>query len=165
MTSKFAALAANISDTHRVELIDPISDDVLRDKDGNAAYIDVLSTDSEPGRAFDADARKRAFRSARKSRTGMPDDIDQMEENQQKLAKLTRGWHLVDPSTRETIDVPCTAANALELYSEPGMNWLFQQVFAGAANAGNFMRRGKPTSSSSPSTSSETPAASATAPA
>lgn len=152
--SKFAALAANVSDTYRVELIDPITDDILRDKDGNAAYIDVLSIDSEAGRTFDAEARQRAFRAARKSRTGMPDDIDQLEENQRKLAKLTRGWHLVDPSTREKIDVPFSEKDALELYREPGMNWLFVQVFSGAANAGNFMKR--PASSNGPNANSGT---------
>ena len=159
MTSKFGGLAASVSDTFRVELIDPITDDVLRDRDGNAAYIDVLSTDSEAGRAFDAEARKRAFRSARKSRTGMPDDIDQVEENQQKLARLTKGWRLVDPTTREVLDVPCTQANALELYGEAGMSWLFVQVFAGAANAGNFMKRGSTSSLPSPATRSEPPSA------
>lgn len=157
--SKFAALAANVADTFRVELIDPVTDDILRDKDGNPAYIDVLSIDSEEGRKFDTEARQRAFRSARKSRTGLPDDIDQMEENQRKLARLTKGWHLVQPGTGDVIDVPCNAANAYELYSEPGMSWLFTQVFAGAANAGNFMKRGSMTSSPSPSTSSATPAA------
>ncbi|MFC3071487.1 hypothetical protein [Shinella pollutisoli] len=156
MTSKFAALAANVSDTFRVELIDPITDDVLRDKAGNAAYIDVLSVDSEAGRKFDADARQRAFRSARKSRTGHP-DIDPDEENRRKLAQLTRGWRLVDPVSREGLDVPCTPENALELYCEAGMAWLFDQVFAGAANAGNFMRRRSTTSSPSPRPSFETP--------
>lgn len=155
MTSKFAALAANVADTYRVELIDPITDATLTDKDGNPAYIEVLSVDSETGRAFDAEARKRAFRAARKSRTGMPDDIDQLEENQQKLAKLTKGWRLVDPNTREIIDVPCNAAHAAELYSEPGMNWLFVQVWSGAANAGNFMKRTSTASSSGQSKSSE----------
>jgi len=154
--SKFSALAANVADTYRVELIDPISDDILRDIDGNAAYIDVLSTDSETGRIFDAEARQRAFRAARKSRTGMPDDIDHLEENQRKLANLTRGWYLVDPNTREKIDVPFSAKDALELYREPGMNWLFVQVYSGAANAGNFMKR--PTSSNGRSASSKTAA-------
>lgn len=156
MTSKFAALAANVADTFRVELIDPITDAVLTDAQGNPAYIDVLSTDSEAGRAFDREARARAVRSARKSRSGMPDDVDQLEENQQKCARLTKGWHLVDPHTRAPIDVPCNPANAAELYSEPGMNWLFVQVFAGAANPGNFMKRGSPNSSSSPSGGSAT---------
>lgn len=159
MTSKFAALAADVSDTYRVEIIDQVTDDILRDKDGNACYIDVLSTDSEVGRAFDTESRKRTFRSARKSRTGMPDDIDQLEENHQKLAKLTRGWYLVDPSTREPMDVPYSPQDALELYSEPGMNWLYVQVWAGAANAGNFMKRPSKTSSTLPTMSSETPAA------
>lgn len=154
--SKFSALAANVAEPHRVELIDPITEDILRDKNGNAAYIDVLSMESEAGRAFDAEQRKRAFRSARKSRTGTPDDIDPREENQQKLARLTKGWHLVDPSTREPIEVPCTPQNALELYSGSGLDWLFRQVLVEASNAGNFMKAsGLTTSSSSPNTSSE----------
>lgn len=154
--SKFAALAAKVSDTHRVELIDPATDDFITDKSGKRAYIDVLSTESEAGRAFDAEARARWRRAAMKSRTGIPDDVDQMEENQRKLARLTKGWHLVDPATGDVIDVPCTEANALELYSEAGMDWLFRQVIAEAANAGNFMKRGSMTSSNSPSASSGT---------
>ena len=144
---KFSALAANVAETHRVELIDPITEDVLKDKDGNAAYIDVLSMESETGRAFDAEQRKRAFRQARKSRSGLPDDIDPREENQQKLARLTKGWHLVDPNTREVLDVECNAEAALELYSEPGMDWIFRQVLAEAANAGNFLRKSGSTTS------------------
>lgn len=154
--SKFAALAADVAATFRVELISPITDDILRDKDGSPAFVDVLSFDSPAGREFDAEARQRARRSAMKSRNGMPDDIDQMEENQRKLAKLTKGWHLVDPTSGDVIDEPCTPASALELYRVPGLNWLFTQVFAGAANAGNFMR--KPSSSTGQSASSGTPA-------
>jgi len=144
--SKFSALAANVAESFRVELINPVTDDILRDKDGNPAFVDVLSTDSPAGREFDTEARQRAFRSARKSRTGMPDDIDQLDENQRKLAKLTKGWNLVDPHSGDVIDEPCTQASALELYREPGLNWLFTQVFAAAANAGNFMKRNSTTS-------------------
>lgn len=145
---KFSALAANVANTHRVELIDPITEDILRDRSGNAAYIDVLSMESEAGRAFDEEQRKRAFRQARKSRSGMPDDINPREENQQKLARLTKGWHLVDPNTREVLDVSCSSEAALELYSEPGMDWIFRQVLAEAANAGNFLKRSGSTNSS-----------------
>lgn len=154
--SKFAALAANVADTFRVELIDPISDDVLRDRDGKPAYIDVLSADSEIGRAFDAEARQRAFRAARKSRTGMPDDIDQLAENQRKLARLTKGWHLVDPHSRDVLPVPFTEKDAGDLYAEPGLNWLFTQVWAAAANPANFMKRNSTSFSLGPSASSGT---------
>ncbi len=154
--SKFAALAANVADTYRVEIIDEITDEVLKDKDGNPAYIDVLSTDSDAGREFDRELRAKQRRSAMKSRNGMPDDSDPLEENQRKLARLTKGWHLVDPNTREVIDVPCTPSNALELYSEKGTNWIFVQAWVGATKAANFMKRTSTTSSNGHSGSSET---------
>jgi hypothetical protein len=158
MSSKFGGLAANVSETFRVELIDAVTDDVIRDKAGKAAYIDVLSFDSAEGRSFDKDNRARLRRSAMKSRTGMPEDSDQLEENIRKCAHVTKSWHLVDPLTRELIEVECTVDNAIELYGELGMNWLYVQVYAAAANAGNFIKRKSPTSSTSPSANSEGPA-------
>lgn len=151
--TKFASLVANVADTFRVEIIDELTDEVLTDKDGNPAYIDVLSTDSEAGREFDRELRAKQRRSAMKSRNGIPEDSDPLEENQRKLAKLTKGWHLVDPVTREVLDVPCTPANALELYSEKGAHWLYVQAWVGASKAANFMKR--TTSSSGPNASSE----------
>lgn len=137
--SKFGGLAASVSAPHRVELIDPITDQPIRDKKGNPAYIDVLSTDSAEGRAFDAGERKKFSERAVKGRAGeLPDQLDL---NIAKAARLTKGWHLVDPETSEAIDVPCNADNAAELYSEPGMNWLFTQVWVAAANTANFMKR------------------------
>ncbi|GEM_PF-2107430 len=154
MSSKFAALAANVSQAFRVEIIDQITDLPIIDKDGKKAFIEVLSTDSDAGRAFDKDQRAALRRKAMKSRNGMAEPGDQLEENIQKCAALTKAWHLVDPATREVIDVPCTAENAAELYAVPGMNWLFVQVWVAANDAANFMTRSSPTSSSTPSTSS-----------
>jgi hypothetical protein len=138
---KFGALAANITETFRVELIDPVTGEPIRDKTGTTAYVDVLSTDSEVGRDFDAAQRSRMRRAAMRSRTGTPDDIDPLEENQRKLALLTKGWMLIDPASAEVIDVPCTAENAAELYADPGTSWIFKQVWLGAVTDANFMHR------------------------
>lgn len=137
--SKFGALAANVATPYRVELLDPISDDPIKDKQGNPAYIDVFSTDSEAGRAFDKEERRKIVDRAAKGRAA--DLPDQYEMNAAKAARLTKGWRLVDPASGEVLDVPCNAENALELYSEPGMNWLFVQVWTAASNAANFMQR------------------------
>ena len=67
MTSKFGALAANVSDAFKVEIIDPISDAVLKDKDGQVAFIEILSSDSDAGRAFDKEQRAVHRRKAMKS--------------------------------------------------------------------------------------------------
>ncbi|MEH2508694.1 hypothetical protein V1291_000048 [Nitrobacteraceae bacterium AZCC 1564] len=155
MTSKFAALAADVSQTHRVELIDQITDKPIVDKAGNKAFIEIYSTDSPQGLAFDKEQRAAFRRKAMKSRNGVAEPPDQLDENIQKAAVLTKSWHLVDPSTSEVIDVPCTRENAIELYSSPGMNWLFVQVWVATTDAANFMKRSSQTSSPSPSTNSD----------
>lgn len=152
--SKFGNLAANTSEVFRVEIIDATTDEVLRDNSqsvpdpndptgktliGRAAYIEVLAADSVEGRAFDRDRQQVFRKKAARTRGGMP-DFDQLEENVAKCAALTKGWYLVDPVTREKIDVECTRANALELYSEPGMHWLFIQPWVALNDAANFIR-------------------------
>jgi hypothetical protein len=136
---KFGSLAAPPADIFRVEIIHAKTDMLLRDKDGNVAWIEVESSDSEAGRAFDKEERAVSFRRARRSRNGIDDSVDQLEQNIAKTAALTRNWYLVDPETREKLDVPCTAENAKELYSAVGMNWLFVQPFTASHNAANFM--------------------------
>ncbi len=156
--SKFGNLAANTSEVFRVEIIDAASDEVLRDKDGKAAYIDVLAADSIEGRAFDRDRQMVYRKKAARTRGGVP-DVDVLEENVAKCAALTRDWYLVDPVTREQIDVPCSRSNAVELYSAPGMHWLFIQPWVALNDAANFIRSSSKNSTSSPSANSETSSA------
>lgn len=153
-TNKFAALAADVSQLFKVELIDPITDKPIEDKEGRKAFVEVLSLESPEGLAFDKEQRSVYRRKQMKSRNGQAEPSDSLEENQRKLAALTRGWHLVDPATREVMDVPCSVENAFELYSSPGLNWIYTPVFVEAANAANFMKRASVNSSTTPSTPS-----------
>lgn len=136
--SKFASLKANVDATFRQEIISPLTGDVLRDRDGNPCFIEVYSTESAIGRKFDKEQRAA---SARQQRVGDFDPVDPLETNAAKCAALTKGWHLVDPVSLDPIDEPCTRENALECYSEPGMNWLFVQAWLGANKTANFMQR------------------------
>ncbi|MBN8960574.1 MAG: hypothetical protein J0H71_05535 [Rhizobiales bacterium] len=156
MTNKFGSLTATAAaaETFRVEIIDAVTDVVLRDKSGKAAYIEVLAADGDVGRAFDKEQRAVMFRKARKSRNGLVEDDDQLEQNIAKCARLTKAWHLVDPVTREPLEVPCNEANAIELYSAPNMGWLFMQPWGAANNAANFIKRSATSSTTSPSTPS-----------
>jgi hypothetical protein len=154
--SKFGSLAARVSETFHVELIDPVTQEAIRDQAGNAAFIEVLSADSEEGRAFDRERAVVFRKQAARTRSAALETIDQFEENIAKCARLTRGWHLVDPATQDVLDVKFSRENARELYSEPGMNWLFMQVWVAANDAANFMRRSSTTSMSSPSIASAT---------
>lgn len=137
--SKFGSLVAAPAEVFRVEIIYPATDKPLRDKDGNVCWIDVVSSDGPAGRAFDKEERAAAFRRARRSRSNTDDGADQLEVNIAKCAALTKSWYLVDPETKEKLDVPCTVENAKELYAAPGMNWLFVQPFTAAHDAANFI--------------------------
>ena len=146
MPSKFGSLSASVEETFRVVLIDPISEAPITDKSDppKTAYIEVYSTDSDAGRNFDREQRSAFMRRAGRGR-GQPDD-DGLEQNIAKLALLTKSWFLVDPVTREVIDVPCTPDNARELYSQGGTAYIFRQVWIEASAPANFIKRSSTTS-------------------
>ncbi len=150
MSNKFGSLAADVSAPFKVELIDPATDEVIRDAAGKAAYIAVWSADSEKGRAFDKGKRKELMLRVRQSRTGKVDQDDALEQNIAKCAVLTDGWYLVDRVTGEAIDVPCTPENAADLYSPPGMGWIFVQPWVAANDAANFLPKPSKPSSGMP---------------
>lgn len=154
MNSKFGNLAADVSKPFVVELIDPSTEDVIRDKQGKAAFIAVWASDSARGREFDKAKRKDLMLRIKKSRTGKVEPDDALEENIAKLSVLTDSWYLVDRLTGEQIDVPCTPENAADLYSPPGMGWLFVQPWVGANDAANFLPKPSKNSAPMPSPSS-----------
>jgi hypothetical protein len=140
--SKFGALAADVEKTIEVKLINPKTGEVICDKDGKASFIEVLSTDSQVGREFDKARRKIVMDRAMRSRNQLAATDDQLQQNQAKLAKLTRSWYLVDPATKEQIpDYPCTEENAKELYSFGGTAHVFRQVWLDADETANFIGR------------------------
>lgn len=136
--SKFGALKANVEATFKQEIISPLTGDVLRDKDGKAAFIEVYAGDSRIGREFDKEQRAAA---SRQVRAGDLEPTDPLETNIRKCAALTRSWYLVDPVSLEQIDVPCTRATALECYEDSGLGWLFLQAWMAANKTANFMQR------------------------
>lgn len=141
MDNRFASLAADVSKPFRVELIDPTTDEVITDKDGKVAYIDIWAADGDQGRAFDKADRRSLMLRVKQSRNGKVDPDDQLDKNIAKCAALTAGWYLVDRLTKEPIDVPCTVENAADLYSPPGMGWIFMQPWVASNNAANFLQR------------------------
>ncbi len=154
MNPKFGNLAADVSKPFMVELIDPSTEEVIRDASGKAAFIAVWSADSDQARKYDKAKRKDLMLRIKKSRTGKVDPDDALEENIAKLAVLTDSWYLVDRVTGEVIDVPCTPENAADLYSPPGMGWLFVQPWVGANDAANFLPKPSKSSANTPSPSS-----------
>lgn len=140
MSDPFAALGANIDAPSRMELTDG-NDVVIRDKDGNPAYIDMLSPDSEPARAVDRQVGKAFTRKIRTGKAREVDDEDPIETQVEKLVAVTTGWSLVDPATRERLDVPFSPANARALYSSPKTGWIRRRAWTYHNNEANFMQR------------------------
>jgi hypothetical protein len=155
MSNKFGSLLANVHAPFKVELVDPATDQVIRDKSGKAAYIAVWSTDSALSREYDKSKRKDLFLRAKASRSGTAGHDDPLDQNIAKCAALTESWYLVDPVTQEQIDVPCTPENAVDLYSAPGAGWIFIQPFVEASNNANFLQRPSKNSSTTPGITSD----------
>lgn len=132
--SKFSGLALAVDKPQRMALLHPVTRQPLRDADGNEAYIDLWSGDSEVARKQERaiTTRRLAVRGRTKITAGEieADAVDM-------LVALTAGWRLLDLDGRP-IDVPYTSQNARELYQEPALAWLRAQVDEFCGDRANF---------------------------
>lgn len=134
--SKFAAMMLPVDVPARMIIQHPTKNVPLRDADGNEAWIDMLSADSEKARALE---RKLVTqRLARRNRTTLT--AEELEAEQaDKLAVLVTGWHLVGlDGQRQEVD--CNEGNARDMLATPGMNWLREQVAEFQMSRANFSK-------------------------
>lgn len=132
--SKFSGMALPVDKPARMTIVHPINRQPLRDKDGNEAYIELYSGDSDAARKHERSvARRRLAMRGRLKLT--PEEIE--AEGVELLSAITAGWRLaaLDGSP---LDVPFTPDNARELYSDNAMSWLREQVNEFTADRGNF---------------------------
>lgn len=128
------------STAQRMVIVDPTTGVALKDKDGQEAFIDLYSLESP---AID-DVRREMFdravtRSQRNSKRIMTLD-ESREQSADLLAAATAGWYLVD-FEGEPIDEPFSKESARELYLDPDMTWLKEQVDDFVADKRNFIKR------------------------
>lgn len=132
--SKFAGLEIETEKPQRMVLLHPTSRQPLRDRDGKEAFIDLFSADSEQARRHNRAVQRR--RLAMRNRVKItPEELE--GEAIDLLSSLTTDWHLVTLAG-EHIDIPFSLENARELYSEPKLAWIREQVDEFAADRGNF---------------------------
>lgn len=129
--SKFASLALATERASRCLLKHPVTKRPLVDAEGRQAYVDVLSLDSAAVHATELEIGRNRIEAGKLS----IEDLN--EETPAKLAAATTGWFLVGLDGA-VIDVPFSAANARELYSEPALAWIREAVLAHARDRGNF---------------------------
>lgn len=145
-----AAMSADTTQPYRVEIRDPRTDQVIRDRDGNVCFVDVYSTASKQGRDFEKGRRRDLTKKIMRSRSGNVEPDDQVESNMELLACLTAHWHLVSPFTGDVIDLPCNQENALALFSNPGMEYLYVPCWFASNSLANFFPLAQMSSSNTP---------------
>lgn len=134
--SKFAALQLEVDKPSRMEVLDPRTNQPYRAKDGSGrtAYVDVYSSDSNIARKHNMAIQRR--RIAMRGRVKItPEELE--AEAVELLVALTAGWLLIAPNG-EVIDLPFTAENAREVYSDRSMLWLRNAVDEFSSDRANF---------------------------
>lgn len=129
---KFDGLALAVDRPRTCALVNPITRQPLRDGDGNEAFISLYSVDAEPARQHRLEASRRRLNTRG---TVSPEELE--ADSVALLAALTAGWHLV-ALDGSPIDVPFSAEAARELYAEPSLAWIREQVDAFASSRANF---------------------------
>lgn len=132
--SKFSGLELGVDEPFRLVLVHPVTRQPMRDDKGNEAYIEHYSSDSEIARKHQRAVQRR--RLAMRGRAKItPEELE--AEAAEILAALTAGWHLVDLKGK-VIDMPFSHENARELYANPAVGWLREQLDESTADRANF---------------------------
>ncbi len=134
---KFEGLGVPADEPARMFLVHPISRQPLRDKEGKDSYIDLLSIDSEAARDHDRSVMDRRFAMRARQKIKGRDVENELVE---KYAAVTKGWYLVAWKTGEPLDIPCTPANAREIYGHNTCAWIVEQITEWIGDRANFTK-------------------------
>jgi hypothetical protein len=134
MSNEFAGLELDVETPFRLILVHPKTRQPLRDDEGNEAYVEHYSADSEIARKHQRAVQRR--RLAMRGRAKItPEELE--AEAVDILAALSTGWYLVDLSGKK-IDLPFSQEAARRLYSSNAVSWLRDQVDESTADRANF---------------------------
>jgi hypothetical protein len=132
--NRFSGLELEVDAPFRLILVHPVTRQPMRDAEGKTAYIDHYSADSEIARKHQRAVQRR--RLAMRGRMKItPEELE--AEATEILAALTAGWYLVDLKGN-MIDLPFSQDNARELYGNPAVGWLREQLDESTADRANF---------------------------
>lgn len=136
MSDPFAALELPVDVPARMTIMHPTTGLPLRDQDGQDAYIDLYSTDSDVARKHLRTAANKRLAQRQPQKT----NAEAIESNTiDYFVTLTAGWRMCGLDGQR-IDVPFTPENARALYSSTRSAWLREQVDAFVSDRANFSR-------------------------
>lgn len=135
MTDIFAGVGLAVDRPYRREIIHPGTGLVLRDVDGNAAYVDVISGDSQKARTL-----QQSIQSARtKLRPGQFLTAEELiAERAELMAGLTIGWNLLRLDGTPT-GIAFSADVAKQLYANPSCSFWLEQATEASNVRANFI--------------------------
>jgi hypothetical protein len=134
--NEFSGLELEVETPFRLVLVHPITRQPMRDEQGNPAYIDHYSSDSEIARKHQRNIQRR--RLAMRGRMKItPEELE--AESVDILAALTVDWHLVDLKG-QVIDLEFSQEHARRLYANPAVSWLREQLDESTADRANFSK-------------------------
>jgi hypothetical protein len=132
--SKFSGMALEVEKPQRMVLMHPVTNQPLRDEAGREACIDLYSADSQAALRHNRAVQRRHLN----ARGRVKLTPEELEANRVEfLAALTVGWHLVDLAGKH-VAVDCNTENARDLYSNPALSWVRDQVDEFTGDRGNF---------------------------
>lgn len=118
----------------RMDIYHPKTGQPLVTTEGAPCWVDLLSIDSEAAQKFERELNNR--RLSLRVRTAVKAE-DMEAEQVERLAVVTAGWCLAGLDGAP-VAVDCNRANAKELYGEPAMRWLREQVERFLGDRANF---------------------------
>lgn len=137
----FEGLGLDVDASAKMKILHPVSGVEITDENGNEAFIELLSLDSEVAYKRRQLSRKRIFEQVQKGKK-IKITPEQAEEDEiDSLVALTKSWHLVNPNTGKVLDIPFSAENAYILYSDRKFSWIKEQVQEFVAERENFFEK------------------------
>lgn len=134
MANKFAAMELPVDALHKMVIVHPVTRQPLRSSEGVEAYIEHYSSDSSVAQKHRRTVTRRRLDMRGRGKLS-PEELD--AENTDLLAALSTGWYLVSLDGTP-IDVQFNQENARELYTNPGVAYIREQLDESAGDRGNF---------------------------
>lgn len=125
----------DIADTEKCYICHPSTGEVITDKEGNKAWIEVYPKDSVVGRR----AERRILDKRLKSKSKTVTTADFNDTTVEMLTALTKDWYLVR-GDGEPAEYSCDEETKREFYSDDSLRWIRDQVDMFVLDIDNFFK-------------------------
>lgn len=123
----------DMAETEKCKLRHPVTKEIIKDKEGNPAWIELYPKDSKIGRKLERKLIDRRL----KKKEGQITTSSMEESAVEMLAALTKGWYLVK-GDGEKAEYECDDETKRKFYSDDSLRWIRDQVDRFVLDLANF---------------------------